>query len=386
MSHVPLARSRIVTAIDETFVHGAVELVQGPRGLHPQRLPGWARGQIHDPDTAHVVSCPSGVRVSLRTQSTSVHLVVRPTDLRAREDPLRSVPMYDIHLDGALLTQRVASPAEHSSAASGESTEPWRVSVDDLPGTDQHLEIWLPYQEPTELIEIHSDAPVRPAPPSGPRWVHHGSSISHGFNSIGASHAWPAVAARSRGLDLLNLGLAGHAMLDQFTARSIRDLPADIISLKLGINVVNADTFRLRSFSPAVHGFLDTVRDGHPETPLLLITPIWCGIHEHTPGPALSTDHTAEDGTVRRIFSATGDPADVAAGRLTLSVVRAELERIVAQRQSTDPALRLIDGLSLYGAADAAALPLPDDLHPDTATHQLIGERFATQAFPGGTT
>ena len=33
----------------------------------------------------------------------------------------------------------------------------------------------------------------------------------------------------------------------------------DLISLKLGINLVNTDLMRLRAFGPAVHGFLDKV-------------------------------------------------------------------------------------------------------------------------------
>ena len=36
----------------------------------------------------------------------------------------------------------------------------------------------------------------------------------------------------------------------------------------------------------------------------------------------------------------------------------------------------LVDGLALYGEADAATSPLPDGLHPDGDSHRLIGERF----------
>ncbi|MGQ4424554.1 lipase, partial [Streptomyces violaceoruber] len=43
--------------------------------------------------------------------------------------------------------------------------------------------------------------------------------------------------------------------------------------------------------------------------------------------------------------------------------------------------LYYLDGRELYGQADAADLPLPDDIHPDAATHRLIGERFAKLAF-----
>ena len=34
-----------------------------------------------------------------------------------------------------------------------------------------------------------------------------------------------------------------------------------------------------------MHGFLDTLRDGHPDTPLVLVSPLYCPIHEETPGP-----------------------------------------------------------------------------------------------------
>jgi len=54
--------------------------------------------------------------------------------------------------------------------------------------------------------------------------------------------------------------------------------PADFISLKLGINVVNGDSMRERSFIPAVHNFLDTIREKKPNTPILIISPIICTI------------------------------------------------------------------------------------------------------------
>ncbi len=128
-------------------------------------------------------------------------------------------------------------------------------------------------------------------------WLHHGSSISHGSNAASPSTTWPALAAARGGVELLNLGFGGSAMVDPFTARVLRDTPADLISVKLGINVVNGDVMRLRAFGPAVHGFLDTIRDGHPDEPLLVVSPILCPIHEQTPGPGAVDFST---GTVRR--------------------------------------------------------------------------------------
>ena len=210
------------------------------------------------------------------------------------------------------------------------------------------------------------------------RWVHHGSSISQGSNALSPSTTWPALAAALAGVELVNLGFSGSALLDPFVARAIRDQPADIVSVKLGINLVNADLMRQRAFGPAVHGFLDTIREGHPDTPLIVVGPLYCPIHETTPGPGAFDVDALVRGEVR--FVATGDPAEASRpgglGRLTLTYIRAQLATIVARRQVDDPAISYVDGLTLYGPADAQEHPLPDNLHPDAATHQLIGERF----------
>lgn len=82
---------------------------------------------------------------------------------------------------------------------------------------------------------------------------------------------------------------------------------------------------RLRAFVPAVHGFLDTIRDGHPTTPLVLISPIFCAIHEDTPGPGAVDLDTLGTDQVR--FIATGHSEGQQQGRLTLRVIREALRR-----------------------------------------------------------
>ncbi|HTI21409.1 MAG TPA: SGNH/GDSL hydrolase family protein, partial [Kutzneria sp.] len=242
----------------------------------------------------------------------------------------------------------------------------------DLPAGSKEVVIWLPYNEITELVALRTDAPIEPVTADRRVWLHHGSSISHGSNAASPSSTWAALAATKAGVELINLGFGGACLLDPFTARAIRDTAADVITLKLGINIVNADLMRLRAFGPAVHGFLDTIREGHPSTPLLVVSPIYCPIHEETPGPAMPY----LDGDRLR-FRATGEPAP---GKLTLAVIREELSRIVKQRAADDPNLYYLDGQELYGEGDPA---LPDDLHPDAETHRLIGARFAELAFRG---
>lgn len=73
----------------------------------------------------------------------------------------------------------------------------------------------------------------------------------------------------------------------------------------------------------------------------------------------------------------------MAAGQLTLRAIREALASLV-ERRVGDANLFYLDGLELYGAVDAEEHPLPDALDPDTATHQIIGERFAKYVCGGG--
>ncbi|MGK5629289.1 GDSL-type esterase/lipase family protein [Streptomyces sp. URMC 123] len=375
----------ITTPIDPRLLRGALDVERTAHGLLPHRLPAWARRQIPDGQLAMAEAQPSGVRLAFRTRATTVELDTLPTKraYRGVPGPAPADGVYDLLVDGRLAASAtVAGGNTRMVDLATQQVElhegpPGTARFADLPAGDKDIEIWLPHTEITELIALRTDAPVEPATERGRRvWLHHGSSISHGSNAATPTTTWPALAAALGRVELINLGFGGSALLDPFTARAMRDTPADLISVKIGINLVNTDAMRLRAFGPAVHGFLDTIREGHPSTPLLVVSPLLCPIQEDTPGP-LAPDFAG--GTVR--FKATGDPAERAAGRLTLNVIRDELARIVEQRAADDPNLHYLDGRSLYGEADYAELPLPDELHPDAAAHRRIGDNFATLAF-----
>ncbi|MEV2251536.1 GDSL-type esterase/lipase family protein [Streptomyces sp. NPDC050147] len=376
----------ITTPITADILRGALDLEHTAHGVLPHRLPAWARAQCADGQLAMAESQPSGVRLAFRTRATIIELDA----LRTKRDyvgaPPRPEGLYDLLVDGHLAGQDSVSGGRTLTIdlTNGKvETRPGPVGTlryAELPDRAKDIEIWLPHNETTELVELRTDAPVELAPDRGRKvWLHHGSSISHGSDAASPTAVWPVLAASLGGVELINLGLAGSALLDPFTARTLRDTPADLISVKIGINVVNADLMRLRAFGPAVHGFLDTIREGHPDTPLLVVSPILCPIHEDTPGPCAPDFSDLSSG--RLTFSAMGDPAERAGGKLTLRVIREELARIVEQRSADDPNLRYLDGRELYGEADFAELPLPDKLHPDAATHRRMGERFAELAF-----
>ncbi|MFE7311868.1 GDSL-type esterase/lipase family protein [Streptomyces sp. NPDC057555] len=376
----------ITTPLTMDLLRGAHDLERTAHGILPHRLPARARAQCADGQLTMAESQPTGVRLVFRTRATVVELETLPTKRVYVGVPPRPDGVYDLLVDGRLAGQGSVAGGNTLTIDMAKGTAEQQpgptgtLRFTDLADEVKDVEIWLPHNETTELVALRTDAPVEPAPDRGRKvWLHHGSSISHGSDAASPTTTWPALAAALGGVELINLGLGGGALLDPFTARAMRDTPADLLSIKIGINLVNADLMRLRAFTPAVHGFLDTVREGHPTTPLLVVSPILCPIHEDTPGPCAPDFSTLGTGQLR--FRATGDPAERAYGKLTLTVIRDELARIVEQRAAEDPHLHYLDGRALYGEADSAELPLPDALHPDAATHRRIGERFAGLAF-----
>lgn len=331
------------------------------------RLPRWATAQATDPYLSLMDAMPSGGRLVFRTDSRVLELDVLLTGLKLADQPAQ-MPTFDLVLDGRRVSTETATDQVtlHAKGIGDIEVLPGAPTTVHfaLPGLiNQRVEVWLPHRSKVQLLaaRIDAGASLLELEETRPRWVHYGSSISQCLEARRPTETWPGVAARLSRLELINLGLGGQCMVDQFVARTIRDLPADLISLELGVNVVAEATMRERTFRAAVHGFLDTIRDGHPTTSVLLITPFLCPAAEDVAGP-LTIDQE-----LRFIGTGTSD--------LTMRRVREVLAEVFDQR--ADRHLRLMDGLSLLGLADAHHLY--DNLHPDADGYLLIGRRFHEQ-------
>ena len=351
-------------------------------GARLRRLPAWTRSQILDPALRFVSSVPSGARVELVSDTTTIELDALLTHLQLDDDPIRPA-VFELAVDGQVVASRsfaqgrIIRTDRRTLAVDISRGDPVTVRFEGLAPGPKHLEVWLPHTASLELGAIRLDdaATLEQVPRTGRRWVHYGSSISQCAEAEQPTGVWPAVAARMAGIDLQSLGFAGQCHVDQVVARTIRDLDADVITLKLGINVINGDTMRERTFLPSVQGFLDTVRDGHPETPIAIITPILCPVAEEHPGPTLSKPNGA-------VF-VVDRPVELSVGALTLSRIRTLLGDIVSVRQDAgDTNIQLVDGLALFGEDDLD--DLPDGLHPNAAGYRRMGERFHELAFGSG--
>jgi hypothetical protein len=362
---------------------GALELRRSPTGLAPRRLPAWTAKQIPDAFMDMMVQMTSGVRVAFRTTSRRIELDVLVTGIRLEGDP-RAPIAFDLEVDGERAESQRTSAGhtvviDFSKAPPGARLEPGApctLVFDGLAAGLKEIAIWLPHAAAVELraLRVESGAEVRPRRSLRPRWAHYGSSISHCMEASSPLGVWPAVAARRAGVDLLSLGFAGQCHLDGFVARTLAALDVDLISAKVGINVVNADSLKERTFVPALHAFLDTIRERKPTTPILLVSPIVCPVAEDHPGP------TVREGTTFRVVAG---PPELRQGSLTLRRIRKLVAKLVDERRALgDANLHALDGLALFGEADVA--DLPDGLHPNAAGYARMGERFAERVFGVG--
>ncbi|MFF8958293.1 GDSL-type esterase/lipase family protein [Streptomyces sp. NPDC014894] len=306
---------------------------RGPAGALPLRMPLERLATAMSPGLDRVARTAAGIRFAVRTDAARI-------TLETETDP-GGAPL-DIRVDGVLVHRWSGGPG------------PQRVDFPLPPAAraPAEVEVWLPHLGVTRLVAVafHGHRTLAAVERTGPRWAAYGSSLTQCVFASGPSETWPAIVAAGRGWRLRNLGFAGEAYLDPVVARTLRDAPAELISLELGINAYIRGAFTARTWGSAVCGFVDTVRDGHPDTPVAVITPLSSPDREQS----LNT-----------------------AG-LTLRDARALTEEAVRVLQRLgDRALHLVDGLALAPVKDAPAL-YADGLHPSAEGEHVLAERIGT--------
>jgi hypothetical protein len=316
-----------MTVSDEWF-QGAVSLERTEQGIKPWRIP-YEEFDLFPPEglTGHAET-PAGVRIRFASDSERVLLQVAP-DSKER--------LFDCVIDGIIHETRRLPPVEET------------VLFEQLPGTPKTIEIFLPQTSSVTVsgIAIVDGASFSIPADARPRWITYGSSISQCVDAASPAQTWPAIVAREQDYRLTCLGYRGNCHLEPMVARMIRDLPADYISLCLGINVYGSKSLSVRTLRAMVIGFIKIIREKHPETPILVISPI---------------------------ISPPRETVNNAVG-FTLEHIRSEIKAAVeALQRHGDGRLCYMSGLDWLGEQDAGLLP--DELHPGAEGYRVMGERF----------
>jgi lysophospholipase L1-like esterase len=305
-------------------------------GIQPWRLPVDLLDFL-DPRARFQAGNPSGVRIRFASSTRRVVLDVEPDAAQQR--------WFDLVADEGLLGRVVLEPGQ---------TE---VTFDGLLGGVKVLELWLNHMYAPVIVRalrIDADASCERAPRCTlQRILFHGSSITHGRQAAGPTETWPVGAARLVGLDPINLGLGGACRLGPSIARVIRDLPADYLNFCFGANVVMGASHNERAFRAGTIGFIQIVREGHPNTPLSIQGPIFSRPYETFEEPE----------------------------KFSLVRCRQVLAEVVECFQRHGDRRIFYGGdLELFGEPDEALLI--DGVHPGAEGHPLMSRRYVDTIWP----
>jgi len=274
----------------------------------------------------------SGIRLSFTTDAKNIIL-----KLAEVEEGM----MLDLFVNDVLTQELTLDKSSH------------QVFFKQLSPGLKRIEIWLDQRFPFKLKQIFVDEGARicKTKVNKKRWIHYGSSISHSVQARRPSKIWTSLIAQKLNLHLTNFGFGGGCMCEPMIGRMIRDLPADYITLKLGINLY-AGSLTQRTFGPNVIGLIQIIREKHPDTPLAIISPIYSPPREKVKGGS----------------------------GLSLEDMRNILSDIVAScKKYGDNNIYYVDGLKVFGPEEIKYLP--DEVHPDAEGQFILADHFIKEVF-----
>lgn len=277
-------------------------------------------------DTWEMAQIPAGVRLELIGEAEAVDIAYKTTtdNLGYRGDGAGRT--FTLWRGGKLVDEEKADTGEGRV----------RLALGGWP-RDERAIVYLPEGMKPAIKSLSGvGGRIWPAPEEQPRWIAYGDSVAEGWVASGPAYAWPAVAGRHFGIDVVNMGYAGAARGELASAEQVAALDADVISITHGTNCWTRTPHSVDMMRAAVGAFIDVVRQGHPETPVIVASPVLRPDAEETPN---------------RLGA-------------TLRDLRAAMEEEASKRDVT-----LIPGADLITADNLA-----DGIHPDDEGHRILAD------------
>jgi GDSL-like Lipase/Acylhydrolase family/N-terminus of Esterase_SGNH_hydro-type len=281
---------------------------------------------------------PTGGRIRFRTDSSTVALRLEwphPPGMRN---------MHSFGQSGVDLYVRNTywgTAVPDKDAAVGKVYE--HVYFRDQPRVMREITIYLALYSPVKVLEIglDKDAALELATPFAVALpvVFYGTSITQGGCASRPGMSYQAILGRRLNLNHINLGFSGNGKGEAGVARAVAGIDAAAFVLDFAQNNDGVD-----SLAQVYDPFIGILRERHPDTPIVSITPIYA--------------------------------ASEATGSQRNEQMRALIRKVVSRRIALgDTHLQLVEGTDLLGPSRVDGLV--DGTHPNDLGFQWMAEGLA---------
>jgi lysophospholipase L1-like esterase len=304
----------------EPFLRGCA-WPSAPGVPYPRAKPEGMMGRLPQ-DTWAMASIPVGVRLELTGAADEVEVRYHAAQEAFGYLGGGEGHSFVAYVDGERVAESRAEVGEHSVRLPG-------------PAGGTAL-VYLPERMGPTVLSVEGD--VEPAP-TQPRWLCYGDSIAEGWVVTSPDLAWPAVVGRDIGVDTVNLGYAGSARGEIPSAEELAELDGEVITICHGTNCWTRTPHSTALFAQGLRDFVTIVRQGHPETPIVAVSPITRPDAEETPN---------------RLGA-------------TLVDLRNAFEDVMGGLATSDPSVTLVEGFPLVTVQQLA-----DGIHPGDEGHAAM--------------
>jgi lysophospholipase L1-like esterase len=232
------------------------------------RLPAKLKDTYRKP-VWDLAQSPSGGRIRFRTNSST--LAIR---LEYPEPP----GMANMHAFGQTGVDLYADGVYRGTAIAGREAKAGatkeHVYFKQQPDAFREITLYLPLYMGVKVLGIGVDPEARierAKPFALPKpVVFYGTSITQGGCASRSGMSYQAILGRTLNADFVNLGFSGNGLGEPELARAVASIDAASYVMDFAQNNPTVE-----SLTQAYAPFLEAIRAQHPETPILVITPIY---------------------------------------------------------------------------------------------------------------
>jgi lysophospholipase L1-like esterase len=240
----------------------------GENGGELFRLPAKLKETYRKP-VWDLAQSPSGGRIRLRTNSTT---------LAIRLEYPGPPAMSNMHAFGQTGVDLYADGVYRGTAVADGESKPGKTQdhtyFKDQPRADREITLYLPLYMGVKVIGIGLDPEARVQAARhfavDKPVVFYGTSITQGGCASRSGMSYQAILGRMLDIDFVNLGFSGNGMGEPELANAVASIDASGFVMDFAQNNPTVESLT-KVYAP----FLETLRTRHPETPILVITPIY---------------------------------------------------------------------------------------------------------------